>query len=142
MVTDPQFLRTRSLVPDKGGATLQVDELANLRQTMETYLSGERPTGVSTGNDYISTKSENNYYTISSATTLTVKSGSGTIHALNILGGTLGAITVYDNTAGSGTQIIPTFTPTDPISITLDESFATGCTVVTASATIINISAQ
>lgn len=80
---------------------------------------------------------------ISSATTTTIKSGAGLVHTISILGGTLGAITVYDNTAGSGTTICPTFTPTAAVPcppIILDETFATGLTIVTAAATIINVS--
>lgn len=80
---------------------------------------------------------------ISSATTTTIKTGSGLVHTICILGGTLGAITVYDNTAGSGTTICPTFTPTAAVpcpTITLDQTFGTGLTIVTAAATIINVS--
>jgi hypothetical protein len=80
---------------------------------------------------------------ISSATTTPIKSGAGLVHSINIIGGTLGAITVYDNTAGSGTAICPTFTPTATLpcpAILLDELFSTGLTIVTAAATIINVS--
>lgn len=83
------------------------------------------------------------FATISSATTTTIKSGAGLVHSINIIGGTLGAITVYDNTAGSGTAICPTFTPTATLpcpAILLDEVFGTGLTIVTAAATIINVS--
>lgn len=83
------------------------------------------------------------YATITTATTTTIKSGAGVIKSINILGGTLGAITVYDNTAGSGTTIFPTFTPSATLPcppITLEEAFTTGLTIVTAAATIINVS--
>lgn len=80
---------------------------------------------------------------ISTATTTTVKSGAGFVHSIQVVGGTLGAVTVYDNTAASGTVIIPTHTPTaslpNPI-IYLDREFGTGLTVVTAAATILIVS--
>lgn len=80
---------------------------------------------------------------ISTATTTTVKSGAGTLHAINVLGGTAGAIDVYDNTAGSGTKLVPTFTPgsvTTPASLVFDVAFATGLTIVTGAATLLQVS--
>lgn len=82
------------------------------------------------------------YAAISTATTTTVKSGAGVIRAIQVLGGTLGAITVYDNTAASGTLIAPTFTPTATlpnVPILQDIAFGTGLTIVTAAATIISV---
>lgn len=77
------------------------------------------------------------YTTITTATTTTVKSGSGVIRNIKILGGTLGNVTVYDNTAGSGTTIVPSVTPVQGQEIAADVAFGTGLTIVTASATII-----
>jgi hypothetical protein len=80
---------------------------------------------------------------ISTATTTTVKSGAGTLHTISILGGTAGAIDVYDNTAGSGTKLVPTFTPgsvTTPATLTFDVAFATGLTIVTGAATLLQVS--
>ncbi len=79
----------------------------------------------------------------SAAGTNTIKTGSGFIQTLTILGGTLGAITVYDNTAGSGTAILPTFTPTAAVpcpSIDVYSTFSTGLTIVTAAATVVQVS--
>lgn len=108
-----------------------------VRVTLDTYLSGERPT-----NDYINVESDFSYATITTATTTVVKSGAGKLHSVCIVGGTLGAITIYDNTAASGTTIIPTFTPTATLpcpTIILDVLVNTGITVVTAAATILVI---
>lgn len=83
------------------------------------------------------------YEAINTATTTVVKSGAGLVHTITIAGGTAGAITVYDNTAGSGTEIIPTFTPAavdPPVTLTLDVEFDTGLTIVTAAATVITVS--
>lgn len=81
------------------------------------------------------------YNAISTATTTVVdSSGAGQLNSLIVVGGTLGAITVYDNTAASGTVIVPTFTPvamtgSGPQVYTLNVSYSVGLTVVTAAAT-------
>jgi len=83
------------------------------------------------------------YAAIETATTTTIKAESGHIKEIRVIGGTLGAITVYDNTAGSGTEIVPTVTPptlTGTFVLKKDCSFATGLTIVTAAATIIVVS--
>lgn len=79
------------------------------------------------------------YNAISTATTTTVKSGAGQVGAILVLGGTMGAITVYDNTAASGTVIVPAFTPVTPTGsgpnvTVLNCAFSTGLTIVTATA--------
>lgn len=80
------------------------------------------------------------YASINTATTTVVKSGSGFLHQIRVLGGTLGAITIYDNTAASGTVIVPTITPTAQGLLIEDVVFSTGLTIVTAAATIITLS--
>lgn len=80
------------------------------------------------------------YNAISTATTTVVKTGAGQLHQIIVVGGTLGAITVFDNTAASGAQIVPAFTPvamtgSGPQVYTLDVSFGVGLTVLTAAAT-------
>jgi len=81
---------------------------------------------------------------ISSATTTVVKSGTGTLASITILGGTLGAITVYDNTAASGTTICPAFTPAagSMETLTFNVGFTNGLTIVTAAATVLQVSYQ
>jgi hypothetical protein len=77
------------------------------------------------------------YALIKTATTTTVFTGAGVLGSLKCLGGTNGTVAVYDNTAGSGTEVIP--------SITLDVTnknnlipkpieVGTGLTIVTGSA--------
>ena len=82
------------------------------------------------------------YTTITTATTTTIT--ARIIHSISIIGGTLGAITGYDNSAASGATPLPTFTPTSTLpapSIILDEVMTSGSfTIVTAAATILNIS--
>jgi hypothetical protein len=74
---------------------------------------------------------------ISTATTTVVKSGAGVVRKIMVLGGTLGNVTIYDNTAASGTVIVPTFTPAVGQFLIEDIAFTTGLTILTAAATII-----
>jgi hypothetical protein len=71
---------------------------------------------------------------ITTDTTTTVKSGAGFLHTIcvNTLAAT-GTATVYDNTAGSGTKIATIGTGT-AICLIYDVAFATGLTIVTATA--------
>ncbi len=74
---------------------------------------------------------------ISTATTTVVKSGSGYCGVLRCVGGTLGNVTVYDNTAASGTILCPTVTPVADGVLIEDIVFNVGLTVVTAAATVL-----
>jgi hypothetical protein len=90
----------------------------------------------------LTTESQFSYYTITTATTSVIKTGSGLINNIIILGGTAGNITVYDSTTASGNRILPTFNPTSisqPIAIPLSAKFSTGLTIVTAAATLITV---
>jgi hypothetical protein len=70
---------------------------------------------------------------ITTATTTTVKSGAGTLHALTInTKGVTSTATLYDNTAGSGTKIATVDTTLGTGEILYDVAFATGLTIVTA----------
>lgn len=79
---------------------------------------------------------------ITTATTTVVKTGVGYLRSITILGGTMGAIDVYDNTVGSGTKLLPTFTP--PASsfetLTFNIPYSVGITIVTAAATVLQVS--
>lgn len=76
---------------------------------------------------------------ISTATTTVVKDGAGILHLITINGGTLGAITVYDNNAGSGTKIATLDASADRRSYFYNVRFTTGLTIVTAAATDITV---
>lgn len=59
-----------------------------------------------------------------------VKTGSGQLGRIFVsTASATPTITVYDNTAGSGTKIIDTFTPTSGGMYTFQAAFATGCYV-------------
>lgn len=79
---------------------------------------------------------------ITAATTTVVKSAKGRLRSITILGGTMGAIDVYDNTAASGTKLIPTFTPPAAYcgTLTFYIPFVVGLTIVTAAATLVQVS--
>lgn len=81
----------------------------------------------------------NNVTIISTATTTVIKTDSGVIHAIYVLGGTLGAVTGYDNSAASGQMNIPTFTPVVGQRLGDDEGFTTGQTIVTATAMLLKV---
>lgn len=74
---------------------------------------------------------------LTGSATTTVKSGAGVLHSIVINRSALsGTITIYDNTAGSGTKIgtitygVLTLLTDPPINAVYDVSFATGLTLV------------
>jgi len=75
------------------------------------------------------------YQNITTDATTVVKSGSGTLHAVCInTPAATGTITIYDNTAASGTKIgtITSYASATPGCWTYDVQFWTGLTIVTA----------
>lgn len=76
---------------------------------------------------------------ISTNTTTTCKTGSGILRRITINTTAAGAVTVYDNTAGSGTKIA-TF-PSSAVVGTYEYGcrFTTGLTIVTAAASDITV---
>lgn len=83
------------------------------------------------------------YYTynnITSATTTTVRSGAGVLHSITVNTTAAGAITIYDNTAASGTKIGTLKSSVAENTYTFDVAFGTGLTIVTAAASDITVS--
>lgn len=82
------------------------------------------------------------FQNITTSTTTTVKSGAGVLHLVNVntLGTVASTITIYDNTAGSGTKIatINSLTLSGPFQF--DIAFSTGLTLVTTGAPDITVS--
>lgn len=79
----------------------------------------------------------NAYQNITTNTTTVVKSGPGLLHALTFNKPVATAVvTIYDNTAASGTVIGTITVPASPQPFTLvfDVAFATGLTILTATA--------
>ena len=77
---------------------------------------------------------------ISTATTTTVKSGNGRLHAITLTETAAGAITVYDNTEGSGTVIAVIKASAAEQTFTFNVAFDTGLTIVTAGASKLTVS--
>jgi hypothetical protein len=80
----------------------------------------------------------NNY--IATAATTVVKSGSGFLHTITLRETAAGAITIYDNTAGSGTIMAVLKASIAEQTFILDVAFGTGLTIVTAAANKLNVS--
>lgn len=77
---------------------------------------------------------------ISTATTTVVKNGPGFLRGIMVQGGAAGTITIYDNTAASGTLIGPGFDATNALAwYPFDREFDTGLTIVTSAATKIYV---
>lgn len=75
--------------------------------------------------------------TAAAPTTTVVRTGSGILHSITLnKPAATGVITVYDNTAASGTVLATITTPANPQPVTLiyDLYFQTGLTIVTATA--------
>lgn len=93
----------------------------------QTLLSPYPPTSVATGLGYKN---------ITTDATTVVKSGVGVLHTVCVnTPAATETITIYDNTAASGTKIatITLFASTNPCFL-FDVAFSTGLTVVTATA--------
>lgn len=83
-------------------------------------------------------KQGNNYTNILTATTTAVKSSSGRLVSITVNKAVAsGVITVYDNTAGSGTKIAVITHPATLLqtqyTLDYDVRFTTGLTIVTSS---------
>ena len=79
------------------------------------------------------------YVNVTTATTTLVKTGLGILAGITVNGGTLGAITVYDNTAAAGPKIATIAVSYAGQVIPFGVGFTTGLTVVTGAATDITV---
>lgn len=77
---------------------------------------------------------------ISTATTTAVKASAGDLKSITVGETAAGAITVYDNTAGSGTVIAVLKASVAEGTYEFNVSFTTGLTIVTAGASKITVS--
>jgi len=89
-------------------------------------------------NDLQKVETRGSAVNILTATTTTIKSAPGHVNRLIAVGGTMGNVTVYDNTAASGTVLFGPATPTAGGTIVENIDFSIGLTVVTAAATAIS----
>lgn len=85
------------------------------------------------------------YTNIASATTTTIRTGKGILNRITVNKAVAsGVITIYDNTAGSGTKIGTITNPAtllhSQITLDYDVAFTTGLTIVTSAADDITVS--
>lgn len=119
------------------GGPLQADIKGSLNVNLATKVAGEDQT-----NDVLKVEQQFVYTNITTQTTTTIKSGAGFLH--NVVVNTplaSGVVTMYDNTAGSGSLIgtitFPaTLLSTGPVPVTYNVKFSTGFTVVTSGANL------
>lgn len=83
-------------------------------------------------------KAEDTAY-IATATTTTVKAFAGHLHSITVTETAAGTITVYDNTAGSGTIIALLKASIAEGTYEINAPFGTGLTIVTAGASKITV---
>ena len=81
----------------------------------------------------------NDFSNITTATTTTVKTGTGILKSITVNTTAAGTIIVYDNTAGSGTTIATLATSIAEGTYTFNCKFSTGLTIVTAAASDITV---
>jgi hypothetical protein len=118
-----------------------LDDNKNRNVNVATQLAGE-----DLARDRMMTIGSFNDTNITTATTTTVKSGSGYLNAIIINKAVVSTtITIYDNTAGSGTLIGTityggTLLNDPPIMATYNCNFVTGLTIVTSGATDLTVS--
>jgi len=116
----------------------QIDVNGNLLETLATLIAGE-----DLANNVMKVEVRGTPFSITTQTTTTVKSGAGFIYQIEIPTPVANAtVKIYDNTAGSGTVLLDTITlpsvliSDGPIVVPLNKTFSTGCTIVTAGATM------
>jgi hypothetical protein len=128
--------------PEKG--TYFSSGLTNTTPEVDAYGQVVRPidsftkAGEDVANDVQKIETRGSAVNILTATTTTIKSAPGHINHLIAVGGTMGNVTIYDNTAASGTVLFGPATPTAGGVIVADIEFSVGLTVVTAAATAIS----
>lgn len=112
------------------------DSQGNLKVNMASLISGEDQT-----NDRLKVYQPNSFLniTLAAPTTTVVKGSAGFLNKIIINKATaLGVITIYDNTAASGTLIgtitMPATLLANQIVLNFDIAFTTGLTIVTSTA--------
>jgi len=100
--------------------------------TLATALAGEDVI-----NDVQKVETRGASINILTATTTVVKSGPGHLNSLFAVGGTMGNVTIYDNTVASGTVLWGPGTPAAGARIAENIEFSVGLTIVTAAASFL-----
>lgn len=117
---------------DGGSSSLYVDVNGNLLVSQATLQAGE-----DLANDVQKVEQRFTPLNITTLATTVVKTGVGLLHTITInTSAANGTITIYDNTAASGTVIGTITQPaallsSGPVTITLNATFSIGLTIVT-----------
>lgn len=92
--------------------------------------------GVTGSTGMLRAQPQNSFNRITTNTTTAVKASAGTLHSIVVqkAGASSNTVTIYDNTAGSGT-IIAAYTDIAVGTYTFNAAFGTGLTIVTATGT-------
>lgn len=82
-----------------------------------------------------------NYTNLAANATTVIRTGPGILHAItvNTQGASSNVLTVYDNTAGSGTKIATIDSTVDYGTLLYDVTFSTGLTIVIGTGTAADI---
>lgn len=120
---------------DGQSGPIEGDGLGNVKTTQATNTAGEDII-----NDVMKVEQRFSYANMTTQTTTVIKGASGFLHSITFNKPlAAGVVTIYDNTAGSGTVIgtitFPATLLTDVGTYTYDVSFGTGLTIVTSGAT-------
>lgn len=135
-LSNGQYNGTPRTLADGEFGSDQHDALGNKKVTIATKVS--QPSDAPVMAFSPDTKVLITPITTAATTVVSTQTGITAGHVfLYVQGGTLGAVTVYDNTAASGTILTPMVTAFAGQWLCFDVPFRTGLTVVTAAATII-----
>jgi len=108
---------------------LEAGQLGDLLASLATRLAGEDIT-----NDALKSRYSGSSTYISTATTTVCKGGAGHLHSITLTETAAGTITIYDNTAASGTVLAVFKASIVENTYLFDLNFGTGLTIVAAGA--------
>lgn len=109
-----------------------VDSQYNKGVNMQSRLDGVNDEVMAYNDGYV-------VQVITSSTTTVIKTGRTQVSKIRVVGGTMGNVTIYDNTSAAGTQVYPTKTPASGDVLLEPCTLMNGLTIVTAAATNIQV---
>lgn len=113
---------------------IQLDSRADLLISQATKIAGE-----DLSNDVLKAEFQYSTTRISTATTTVIKASPGYLKSITVCATAAGAITVYNNTAASGTIVTVLKASIAEQTFTFDAVMSTGITIVTAAASDITV---
>lgn len=130
-----------NLTLDPTDLALEATQLSILAKIIAAPATSAKQDTANTSLASLVTANANTNTNITTSTTTVVKSGAGALHlvTINALGTVASTVTIYDNTAGSGTKLGTINSLTLSGSFYYDVAFATGLTIVTTGAPDISV---